>query len=61
MAKTPAPILSGFHFPTDGLHFAEYIEAETLEAATATYHKIKRLISPAVSTPMKKPEEKVLE
>ncbi len=38
-----APAKKGWHFPSDGLHFAEFIEAETIEEATTLYHKAKRL------------------
>lgn len=43
----------GFHFASDGLHMAEYIQAATIEDATAIYHKTKRLIDAGgiVSTP----------
>ena len=44
-AKKSTLDLHGFHFPSDGLHFAEYIEAENIETATAQYHKTKRLIN----------------
>jgi hypothetical protein len=55
-------IKKGYHFASDGLHFAQYIEAETIEEATAIYHKIKRLIdTTGQSTPAPEPEEKVLE
>jgi hypothetical protein len=39
-------IKKGFHFASDGLHLAEFIEAATIEEATELYHRIKRLISP---------------
>ena len=45
MMQAP-PATKGFHFASDGIHLAEYIEAETIEAATAIYHKVKRLIRP---------------
>jgi hypothetical protein len=35
----------GYHFPSDGIHFAEFIEAATTEEATAIYNKIKRVMS----------------
>jgi hypothetical protein len=62
---TAPPIKKGFHFASDGLHLAEYIEAATIEEATAIYHKIKRLIAPAaggtVSTAAPvEPDEKAL-
>jgi hypothetical protein len=41
MLTTP-PAKKGFHFTSDGIHFAEFIEAETIQEATAIYHKIKR-------------------
>ena len=47
-----APDKKGWHFPSDGIHFAEHIYAETLAEATAIYHKIKRPMSetpPAVN------------
>jgi len=50
MIQTP-PAKKGFHFASDGIHFAEFIEAETIEEATATYHKIKRLLFPTGDTP----------
>ena len=39
---TAPPAKKGFHFASDGLHFAEFIEAETIEEATEIYHKVKR-------------------
>ncbi|HLH93544.1 MAG TPA: hypothetical protein VKW08_00355 [Xanthobacteraceae bacterium] len=39
---TAPPAKKGFHFASDGIHFAEFIEAETIEAATEIYHRIKR-------------------
>jgi hypothetical protein len=36
------PAKKGFHFASDGFHFAEFIEAETLAAAEEIFHKIKR-------------------
>ena len=49
MMTTP-PMKKGYHFAGDGIHFAEFIEAETIEEATAIYHKTKRLLFPAVET-----------
>jgi hypothetical protein len=63
---TGAPVKKGFHFASDGLHFAEFIEAETIAEATAIYHQVKRRISdaPAVvaaltpaATPASAPEQ----
>jgi len=34
----------GFHFSSDGVHFAEFIEAETIEEASAIYNKVRRLM-----------------
>lgn len=45
-----APEKKGFHFPASFEHFAEYIEAETIEAATEIYHKTKRPINPIQAT-----------
>jgi hypothetical protein len=45
MVQAP-PAKKGFHFASDGLHYAEYIEAATLEEATEFYHNIKKLIFP---------------
>lgn len=39
----------GFHFASDGIHFAEFIEAATVEEATAIYHTVKRVMSPAAT------------
>ena len=47
MIQTP-PAKKGWHFAGDGTHFAEFIEAETIEEATAIYHKTKRLLFPSV-------------
>ena len=44
MIQTPE-VKKGFHFASDGVHFAEFIEAATIEEATAIYHKIKRVMS----------------
>ncbi len=46
MVQTP-PAKKGYHFAGDGKHFAEFIEAETIEEATAVYHKTKRLLFPS--------------
>jgi hypothetical protein len=46
MLRTP-PAKKGWHFPSDGIYFAEFIEAETIEEAEALYHKIKRVIGSA--------------
>jgi hypothetical protein len=40
-----APAKKGFHFASDGVYLAEYIEAATIREAEAIYHKVKRLIS----------------
>jgi len=45
---TAPPAKKGFHFASDGLHLAEFIEAETIKEAEAIYHEIKRLITPVV-------------
>jgi hypothetical protein len=58
-SKKHTPILQSFHFASDGIHCAEHIEAETIEAATAEYHKIKRLIHTSPPTPA--PKEKDVE
>jgi len=60
------PVKKGFHFAATVQHFAEYIEAETIEEATAIYEKIKRRIYPdvggTVSTPAPaEPEEKAVQ
>lgn len=47
---TAPPVKKGFHFASDGLHFAEFIEAETVEEATAIYQKTKRLLFPTGDT-----------
>jgi hypothetical protein len=49
MMQTP-PVKKGFHFASDDFYYAEFIEAEAIEEATAMYHKIKRLISAASTT-----------
>ena len=54
MIQTPIA-KKGFHFASDGLHFAEFIEADTIEEATATYHKIKRLLFPTGDTTVAPP------
>ena len=46
-----APEKKGFHFASDGIHFAEFIEAETIQEATNIYHKIKHLISAPETAP----------
>ena len=46
------PAKKGFHFASDGIHFAEFIEAETIDEATAIYHKVKRIMSPAATPPV---------
>jgi hypothetical protein len=46
MLQAP-PAKKGFHFSATTEHFAEFIEAETIEEATAIYHRVKRLINPA--------------
>jgi len=46
---TAPPAKKGFHFASDGIHFAEFIEAETIEDAEAIYHTVKRVMSPAVA------------
>lgn len=51
MIGTP-PAKKGFHFASDGIHFAEFIEAETLQEAEDLYHKAKRVMSPAVTPPI---------
>lgn len=67
MIQTP-PAQKGWHFPSDGAHFAEFIEAETIQEATAIYHTVKRLLptsskpqvptgAPAQSTALAEPEE----
>jgi hypothetical protein len=48
MIQTP-PAKKGFHFASDGIHFAEFIEAATIEEATAIYQKVKRVMSPAAA------------
>jgi hypothetical protein len=46
-----APVAKkGFHFASDGIHFAEFIEAATIDEATAIYHNIKRAMSPAATS-----------
>jgi hypothetical protein len=44
---TAPPAKKGFHFASDGIHLAEFIEAATIQEAEVIYHKIKRLISDA--------------
>ena len=44
--QTP-PAKKGYHFAGDGRHFAEFIEADSIEEATAIYHKTKRLLFPS--------------
>lgn len=58
MIQTP-PAKKGFHFASDNIHYAEFIEAETIEAATALYHKIKRPLTGTApqSTPSPKQQE----
>jgi hypothetical protein len=43
MVSAP-PAKKGFHFASDGIHFAEFIEAATIDEATALYHRIKRFM-----------------
>lgn len=50
MTQTP-PAKKGFHFASDGIHLAEFVEALTIEEATAIYHQVKRLISPNPASP----------
>ena len=49
MIQTPVA-KKGYHFAGDGKHFAEFIEAETIEEATDVYHKTKRLLFPGAET-----------
>jgi hypothetical protein len=44
------PAKKGFHFASDGLYFAEFVEAETAAEAEAIYQKVKRLMSPAAGS-----------
>jgi hypothetical protein len=48
MISSP-PIKKGFHFASDGIHFAEFIEAESVQEAEALYHQVKRVMSPAAT------------
>jgi hypothetical protein len=48
MLQTPVA-KKGFHFASDGIHFAEFIEAATIEEATDIYHKVRRVMSPAAT------------
>jgi hypothetical protein len=60
MIETPVA-KKGFHFASDGIHFAEFIEAATIEEATAIYHNVKRDMSPAatsIETPVAPPSSK---
>lgn len=43
MIDTP-PTKKGWHFPSDGVYAAAFIEAETIHEAEAIYHKTKRLL-----------------
>lgn len=49
MMTTPV-VKKGFHFASDGIHAALFVEAETIEEATKLYHQLKQRIS-GVSTP----------
>lgn len=42
---TAPPVKKGFHFASDGIHAAAYIEAHTIEEAENTYHRIKLKLS----------------
>jgi hypothetical protein len=42
---TAPPVKKGFHFASDGIYLAEFIEAQTIEEAEAIYHQTKRLIA----------------
>jgi uncharacterized SAM-binding protein YcdF (DUF218 family) len=39
-----APAKKGFHFASDGIHLAEFIEAASIEEAAEIYQRIKRPI-----------------
>jgi hypothetical protein len=43
---TGPPMKKGFHFASDGIHFAEFIEAETIQEAQIIYHRVKRVLYP---------------
>ena len=47
MVTTP-PAKKEFHFAATAEHFAEVVYADTIQEAEAIYHKVKRLINPAV-------------
>jgi hypothetical protein len=40
------PAKKGWHFASDGLHAAIFIEAETIYEAETLYHKVKKLLRP---------------
>jgi hypothetical protein len=52
---TAAPTKKEFYFAATAEHLAEVIYAATIQEAEATYHRVKRLINPPLSTP--EPEE----
>ena len=52
-----APVKKEFHFAATAEHLAEVVYAQTIEEAEATYHRIKRLINPPLSTPAPASEE----
>ncbi|HEX3861299.1 MAG TPA: hypothetical protein VHY35_06355 [Stellaceae bacterium] len=68
MMKAP-PSQKGFHFASDGLHEAMFIEAASIEEAETLYHKTKKLLgvggtdetvpeqstAPAAEAPQEKP------
>jgi hypothetical protein len=58
MMQAP-PAKKGFHFTATAEHFAEFVEAESIEEATAIYQKIKRLINPAPTAPSTPPAAEV--
>ena len=59
MIQTP-PAKKGFHFANDGVYLAEFIEADTLEEATAIYQKTKRPLAQSTPAPLKEEEENTL-
>jgi hypothetical protein len=45
---TSPPAKKGFHFASDGLHAAVFVEAETIYEAEMLYHRVKKLLRNAL-------------